>query len=1320
MQVLLQKMKDLENINQKLNNVDNYLFNIPNANIIYEITNKYIKVLCLFLLNRLYIYSTTDFIPLIIKNSKKGVNFDKSSSPQESLILVALFQSISSLFIEINYDKIQNNKCDESFIMLDILFSEYVNNEIDIDTSTLGSLNELLIKDLRSYLSSDLNNCLSKEKKKISIIGNIKKVFLYNCFDIDNYIDNDFCIKQMIKSKIISNLIQRYLFVLISYFIYYRKSIDCLKYFNEFYLKYNNAVKPDNKYKSYFDVDSIKEIIDKNAKLNLNKNVKNYLVEEYIYSDVQLMNFYDQFWQINANSKNNFIKNYFEIMSNNKYMSRKIDNIFKKNEIILLINSIFELNEQNNDNDISINTDNNSLENETKNKKDELLKSFGSILIRAIYMISESINNTLVSDEINNKEIDIKSNLSKFSTIYNILKKNNSLLNGNNYTLFIIPMISTILIFTQHLLKFKERQNITNSIKKINEILEIESSGLMLKSFSLSLWINLIQKISERHINFEIDKYIEMINSIISQIVEAYHKSQLRVFSMQMYTNKNYNNFNEIQEKEYFEIINDYLESLNIFAKNNPTLLIKNYSILNELFNILNIQFYYPPKLRIQFIEIINLLINHIKKGSHQINKIIAKEKNLDNNDEDEIMLNALNDNNLIDSIFNENEENINFYKFAEDKILPNIKQILSTFVSTENTNVMTKKKILFPLYEENALLYANIFGILIKNKIKKNHLEYPSYIFNSYYNNKDDKNNILDSVFQNCYSNVNHEEKICYIKLPFKLLAIYLDYYQNLLNEIIKNDSFNFIIKYYLELFFIGLFINNKNKNNFFNYEVKYCEKIFKIIKGNKELLLQEKENIIKEFNINTFISDEDKTKICLINIMIVLANINEEGMNIETKDFNTMVIGELLAKLSLNFNIDKVDSEIFFELINGQRTKIALNKINKLSNFSNTNNNLETFNENEFNVRLYILSKYQEEYIRSQLNNKFTSYIDDFIKVLTGEELISSIITLNFVNNLLTGDKNISNKFQICLKKVFNALISKASCLSNILSLKEKNEKIKEDFSNKEMNNIISGFIGRYHGNINLKNNIYNLDISFKLKDNIINSFISDLALNNYLSSNIYTNLLKYIYKSNNNYSYNKQENSYYEEAIYYYLSLCNILDKEKDIKEIIKSITNLFETMEKMNNYMINYIYDLKSFYVFIFFLEKINFLISSIIRIEDLETLNNPYNSSLLDDKLLSQNFLKKVVKIIECFCSFLYQYIIQIIKGYSFNDNYVHSFIYKKMMSIWNKKTAYFNNNRNFDETNNFINEYLKEKYGKSIMIKGFKLIEKMTNNIKIY
>jgi hypothetical protein len=101
-------------------------------------------------------------------------------------------------------------------------------------------------------------------------------------------------------------------------------------------------------------------------------------------------------------------------------------------------------------------------------------------------------------------------------------------------------MISTILIFTQHLLKFKEKTNIENTMNKIKSILKFESSGLMLKSFSLSLWINIIQKISEKNSNIEIGKYIEMINTIIHQIVEEYHKPQQRGFSMQMFINPNY------------------------------------------------------------------------------------------------------------------------------------------------------------------------------------------------------------------------------------------------------------------------------------------------------------------------------------------------------------------------------------------------------------------------------------------------------------------------------------------------------------------------------------------------------------------------------------------------------------------------------------------------------------------------------------------------------------------------------------------------------------------------------------------------------------
>ena len=1329
MQALFLKIKELEEINKKFNINISY---IPNIATIREITNKYMKCLCLFLLNHLFIYSPRDFIPLITQSLKKEASFGQMSTPPESLIIVALFKSISSLYIEINYDNnLKNNIKEEesSFIMLDILFSEYLNNGIDIDTSNLGSLNELLIKELRDYLSSNLNNCLSKDKKKLSIIGNIKKVFLYNCFEIDNFRENEHCIKIMIQKKIILNLIQRYLFILISYFVYYGKSIDCLQFFNDFYKKYNNAIDNNNINNSYFDVELIKEIIDKNMKLNLNKLVKNYLVEEYLYSDIQLMNFYDQYWQIPFENKRTFIKNYFEIMCNNKYNSRNIDKIFQKNEILLLINSIFEFKDQQNIINKSIDISQDEIENENESKQDNILNSIDSILIKAIYMISESINKTLITLDTNNNEDKLKKNLSKIISLSNTFTNNISQLNSDNYTLFIIPMISTILIFTQHLLKFKEKTNIENTMNKIKSILKFESSGLMLKSFSLSLWINIIQKISEKNINIEIGKYIEMINTIIHQIVEEYHKTQQRGFSMQLYTNANYDSWNNKKEKEYFEIINDYLMNIKNFADKNPILLIKYYSILNEIYDILNIKFYYPPKMRIQLIEIINSLINHINIGDKQINEqlsILNKNNNNLSADEDELMFDSLNGN-IINSLFNDNDDNYKFYNFLKMKIIPNIKHILDIFISTENTNVMNKKKILYPLYESNALLYANIFGILIKKGINQNHLEYPSYVFNLYYNKENDKSNLFDSIFKSIYSNKNDVEKECYIKLPFKLLDIFLNYYHNFLGEIISDKNFNLIIKYYLELFFIGIFtINNKkNKNSFMNYEIKFCEKFFENIKANNDLLKSEKEKIKNEFNSKNYISDEYKIKICLINLMIILAKINNNDMNnkIGSNKFNEIVYGELLAELSLNFDIEKIDSEIFFEIINGQKTKTALNQINKLSNFSNGYNSSQKFNDNEINVKLYILSKYQDRYIKSQLNNKFTSYIDDFINELTGDQLISSIVTLNFINSLLSQEKNFSKKFETCLLKVYNILIAKSSDLCNILSLKDKEGNLKQNFSNIEINEIISSINNKRYSNDNsLKNNIYSLDVNFLLKDNIKNKFILELPLDNSIASNFYLNLFRTISntRNSNNYSYNYNFNKYYEEAIYYYVSLCNLMNKETKIYEINKSLIKLYDIIENNNAYNINYIYDLKSFYVFLFFLEKINEFISAVIRIEDLENYSNNSTSFLSEDNLLSNDFIKKTIKIIESACSFMYQYIILILKGHSINNKYVHSFFIKKMKSFITKNCSYFTNNINIDDNNNFMNEYLKEKYGESIILKGYKIIEKISNNIKIY
>ena len=158
-----------------------------------------------------------------------------------------------------------------------------------------------------------------------------------------------------------------------------------------------------------------------------------------------------------------------------------------------------------------------------------------------------------------------------------------------------------------------------------------------------------------------------------------------------------------------------------------------------------------------------------------------------------------------------------------------------------------------------------------------------------------------------------------------------------------------------------------------------------------------------------------------------------------------------------------------------------------------------------------------------------------------------------------------------------------------------------------------------------------------------------------------------------------------------------------------------------MTNNNGENINYISDLKSFYVFIYFLEKINSLISAVIRIEDLENYYNDSSSFLNDDNYLTHDFLMETINVIECFCSFMLQYIILVIHGHSLSNNkYVHTFIIKKMKLIINKNSPYFTNDKKLDDVDNFMNEYLKVKYGKRLMERGYKIVEKITNNIKIY
>ena len=92
---------------------------------------------------------------------------------------------------------------------------------------------------------------------------------------------------------------------------------------------------------------------------------------------------------------------------------------------------------------------------------------------------------------------------------------------------------------------------------------------------------------------------------------------------------------------------------------------------------------------------------------------------------------------------------------------------------------------------------------------------------------------------------------------------------------------------------------------------------------------------------------------------------------------------------------------------------------------------------------------------------------------------------------------------------------------------------------------------------------------------------------------------------------------------------------------------------------------------------------------------------------------------------------MYHYIIYIIQGYKCKDKFCHTFLLKRINLLVKRSILYFMNNNfknynynlngnNSDEVKNFMDRYINERYGKDIMIKGYKIIEKIINNIKVY
>jgi hypothetical protein len=171
---------------------------------------------------------------------------------------------------------------------------------------------------------------------------------------------------------------------------------------------------------------------------------------------------------------------------------------------------------------------------------------------------------------------------------------------------------------------------------------------------------------------------------------------------------------------------------------------------------------------------------------------------------------------------------------------------------------------------------------------------------------------------------------------------------------------------------------------------------------------------------------------------------------------------------------------------------------------------------------------------------------------------------------------------------------------------------------------------------------------------------------------------------------------------------------------IKRLIESLYDIILNTNKTNNF----IADIKSFYIFIFFIEMINSFISTIIRIELYESNSSDVstNSFTEPEILLTNQFILKTINILECFIAFMYNYIIYVIQGFYCRDKFRHSFLLNKINAVVKRNMNFFKSHSytGNDEVKDVVDKYICVNYEKNIMKKAYIVIKKITDNIKIY
>lgn len=823
---------------------------------------KFIKLIVTFLLILIWTHSA-------INTKQLPETFENITS------LLSLYIQLSEMYFEIKHMKSDN----ASYEMLNIIFNEYLYDNHNILSSNSNTFNNemnmsniasVLYNDLEKYLSPGIT-CLSPQKFEKSLNVEIKKYFIYYVFEMTQLRTFSIELASIFQNKLIYVLLYRYLFTFISFFALYKNNnvISPISYFNKNCLNIisNNGSELNN----YYDVDSLFRKVNQNSKMTM--TVEKNIIEKYFLSDAQLAYLLIKNWQCEYINILDTVKSFYSLLSFTSRKDISLDSTIITNNIYKLI-------------PIIINTNN------EVNIFEYMIQENMKVVVQFIVYIYLIFEHAFAMPNLNEETTRNKFYsrfLSNISTYKNSICCN--CLVNNNYKLNVLIIVSIIVTFVQCSINFTLKKNVENALSKINEYIQSERTARAIRSFSLSIWINIVHKITSKQIDIDINKYIDLISKNITQVINEYKRSTLSIDYQA-----------QCVMEELNETVKVFLLCFKDMTDNNfEFFLINNYVIINNIKDILHYEYYFPFQFREIVLDIIESILLKLDKKIQTLNVIsIEDDFAIDLGDLD---------------MAKPSQDQITFLMYVKSEILPLLNGIINEFTSINNAN-KGKTKIHFNLYEKAIKVEAVIIGIFMKYNIIMNSYEYCVKLLKESYFFK-----VPLPTYPKIICVNEHEDD--FRKIPFTSMTVVLEVYSNLITREIELMRFNngkiYTLKHLLTLFMLALFSKDKPTistypimkfnftldNRIHSFIMTFCDTV-----NNALPVIQQYVNELKNISAgNEFEKVAHREKISIMNLYLLIgnnihnSNDNNNNLNIDLYSF---LHNDIINALTLDSNCE------------------------------------------------------------------------------------------------------------------------------------------------------------------------------------------------------------------------------------------------------------------------------------------------------------------------------------------------------------------------------------------------------------------------------